>query len=66
MLMPFIIVFSYSLLGSSGCGKTTILSCIVGLRKIDGGKIYVFGAMPGTKESGVPGRRVGYVRLLCN
>ncbi|ODM96686.1 ABC transporter G family member 20 [Orchesella cincta] len=51
----------YSLLGSSGCGKTTTLSCVVGLRKLDDGSITVFGARPGTKQSGIPGRRVGYM-----
>ncbi|XP_021950774.1 ABC transporter G family member 23 [Folsomia candida] len=51
----------YGLLGSSGCGKTTILSCIVGLRKLDEGKILVCGAKPGTRESGIPGPRVGYM-----
>ncbi len=53
--------FRYGLLGSSGCGKTTILSCIVGLRKLDEGKILVCGAKPGTRESGIPGPRVGYI-----
>ncbi|CAL8104778.1 unnamed protein product [Orchesella dallaii] len=51
----------YSLLGSSGCGKTTLLSCCVGIRKLDKGDILVFGHKPGTKESGVPGRRVGFM-----
>ena len=50
----------YSLLGSSGCGKTTLLSCIVGIKKLDKGKIWVFGTIPGTKNSVVPGRTVGY------
>jgi ABC-type multidrug transport system ATPase subunit len=48
-------------LGSSGCGKTTLLSCVVGLRKLDSGNILVFGAEPGTKGSGIPGRKVGYM-----
>ncbi|XP_021950773.1 ABC transporter G family member 23 isoform X2 [Folsomia candida] len=45
----------YGLLGSSGCGKTTILSCIVGLRKLDTGDIWVYGARD------IPGRRLGYM-----
>lgn len=53
--------FSYTLLGASGCGKSTLLGCIVGLRELSSGEILVFGHEPGTKESGVPGRRVGYV-----
>jgi len=52
---------SYSLLGSSGCGKTTLLSCVVGLKELDSGTIRVFGSEPGTKGSGIPGRRVGYM-----
>ena len=47
--------------GPSGCGKTTLLQCIVGKRLIDAGSILVFGGVPGTRESGVPGPRVGYM-----
>lgn len=42
-------------------GKTTILSCIVGVRQLDSGKIHVFGNRPGTKGSGVPGKTIGYM-----
>lgn len=51
----------YSLLGASGCGKTTLLACTVGMRRLDAGEINIFGARPGTVESGVPGKRVGYM-----
>ncbi|XP_037950015.1 ABC transporter G family member 20-like isoform X3 [Teleopsis dalmanni] len=51
----------YGLLGASGCGKTTLLSCIVGRRRLDSGDIYVLGGKPGTRGSGVPGKRVGYM-----
>ncbi|XP_065372469.1 ABC transporter G family member 23 isoform X2 [Calliphora vicina] len=51
----------YGLLGASGCGKTTLLSCIVGRRRIDSGEISVLGGKPGTPGSGVPGKRVGYM-----
>ena len=38
-----------------------MLSCIVGRRSLDSGEVYVFGGAPGTKESGIPGPRVGYM-----
>jgi len=42
------------------CGKTTMLSCIVGVRRLDVGEIFVFGNKPGERGSGVPGKNVGY------
>ncbi|KAG5319351.1 ABCGN protein, partial [Pseudoatta argentina] len=51
----------YGLLGSSGCGKTTLLSCIVGVRYLDSGEIWILGGNPGSKGSGIPGSRVGYM-----
>ena len=35
--------FRYSLIGASGCGKTTLLSCILGMKQLDTGTIKVFG-----------------------
>ncbi|XP_076173781.1 ABC transporter G family member 20 [Ptiloglossa arizonensis] len=51
----------YGLLGASGCGKTTLLSSVVGVRKLDSGDIWVLGGKPRSKESGIPGPRVGYM-----
>lgn len=35
--------FSYSMMGASGCGKTTLISCLVGINQLDSGTIEVFG-----------------------
>ena len=47
-----------TLLGSSGCGKTTLLRCLIGLEKIDSGEIYIdkknmAGVPPGNRGIGM-------------
>ncbi|XP_043268137.1 ABC transporter G family member 23-like isoform X2 [Venturia canescens] len=51
----------YGLLGPSGCGKSTLLTCVVGIRKFNSGDLWVLGGQPGTRGSGIPGPRVGYM-----
>lgn len=51
----------YGLLGASGCGKTTMLSAIVGLKTVDTGMVSVFGGIPGDRSIGIPGKRIGYM-----
>ncbi|CAG2104442.1 unnamed protein product, partial [Medioppia subpectinata] len=51
----------YGLLGASGCGKTTLLRCVLGRLQPKSGSIYLFGETPGTAMSRVPGPGVGYM-----
>ncbi|XP_054159940.1 ABC transporter G family member 23-like [Oppia nitens] len=51
----------YGLLGSSGCGKTTLLKCSLGRLKPKSGSISLFGHKPGSPESRVPGPGAGYM-----
>ncbi|KAJ1530674.1 hypothetical protein ONE63_005542 [Megalurothrips usitatus] len=51
----------YALLGASGCGKTTLLTCILGLRNLNAGDVMVMGWRPGDPGAGIPGPRVGYM-----
>lgn len=50
-------IFSYAMLGSSGCGKTTLMTCLVGINQLDSGEMEVF-SEPVTKANK---SRVGYM-----
>ena len=52
---------SFGLLGASGCGKTTLLRCILSSLDPEYGEITVLGMEPGIRSSHVPGRGVGYM-----
>ena len=52
---------SYGLLGASGCGKTTLLRCVLGRLPIQSGHILILGKPPGTRGHSVPGKGVGYM-----
>ncbi|XP_075551061.1 ABC transporter G family member 23-like isoform X4 [Dermacentor variabilis] len=49
----------YGLLGASGCGKTSLLKCLVGLSKPDSGTVLIFGQQ--LHEGLVPGPGVGFM-----
>lgn len=51
----------YALLGPSGCGKTTLCNCITGRNSPTSGKVTVFGKVPGTQGSNIPGPIIGYM-----
>lgn len=52
---------SYGLLGASGCGKTTLLSCIIGQKKLQEGQITVLGSKMNTHLATALGPRIGYM-----
>ncbi|XP_071959119.1 ABC transporter G family member 20-like [Antedon mediterranea] len=51
----------YGLLGSSGCGKTTLLRCCLGRLSFEKGTIITCGKPPLSKGHGIPGPMVGYM-----
>ncbi|KAH9423986.1 Canalicular multispecific organic anion transporter 1 [Dermatophagoides pteronyssinus] len=51
----------YAILGPSGCGKTTLVHSLVGLLKPKSGYVKVFGEIPGSARSLVPGPGIGYM-----
>lgn len=46
-----------ALIGPNGCGKTTLLRCLLGLQRIDAGEVRLLGEPPGPHVL----RRIGYV-----
>ena len=51
------------LLGSSGCGKTTVLRCIAGFEPVTAGQIWLNGVLVSSRDSSVPTqkRHIGVV-----
>jgi len=56
----------YALLGSSGCGKTTLLKCILGRLRPDSGDVRIFGDKPNTLESTIPGINLNITKILIS
>ena len=48
-------------MGASGCGKTTLLSCILGMIPLNGGEIIVLGHQTKGDEIQKAGPRIGYM-----
>lgn len=48
----------YALLGSRGCGKTTLLKCVLGMLKPKIGEIVVFGNRIDRENSCIPGKKL--------
>lgn len=46
-----------AVLGPSGCGKTTLLRCLAGFERIDGGEIRIGGRVVATKAQHLPAHR---------
>ena len=51
----------FCLLGPNGCGKTTLLDCILGVRQLNAGKILLNGQDLNTFRSGQIARYIAYV-----
>ena len=48
-------------MGASGCGKTTLLSCIIGMIPLDGGRITALGCKTKADEIQKAGPKIGYM-----
>ena len=59
-----------AIMGPSGCGKTTLLNCLSGLDRIDGGEVLIEGvalsAMSDEERTDYRARRMGFVFQFYN
>lgn len=51
----------YSLIGASGCGKTSLLQCILGMKKVDSGSISVLGYSVSNSKVNKVSHLIGYM-----
>lgn len=55
------LIYRYGLIGASGCGKTTLLSCILGMKQLDKGTIKVFGQEVSIEKASKFSHIIGYM-----
>lgn len=58
-------ILRYGLLGASACGKTTLISCILGRMNLQRGTINIFGTDI-SKDLSIIKKKVGYMPQVCD